>query len=235
MLLEIAVFNPEGLLLALEAGAHRIELCSSYTEGGITASYGFLQWASKLTDTPIHPIIRPRGGHYTYTARELEVMEADIQLCRQLGFAGVVLGALTEKDEIDIPACQRLIKLAYPMEITFHRAFDRCRNKQQALDSLIELGVSRVLTSGAAPTAAQGKAELEALSKMADEGINIMPGGGIRLAELKTLAETGCFTEFHSAALVKGAANHSMGHPLPDKTEIQRMLQALQEHSKIKS
>ncbi|HMP95225.1 MAG TPA: copper homeostasis protein CutC, partial [Phnomibacter sp.] len=124
--LEIACFSLAGMQVAIANGAHRIELCENPAEGGTTPSYGTLVMARQLAGTiPVFPIIRPRGGHFYYDKQEVAAMLQDVMLCKKLGFEGVVLGALHNNGTVDVATTRRLVEAAYPMEVTFHRAFDR--------------------------------------------------------------------------------------------------------------
>ena len=174
---EICANSVESCLAAQEGGANRVELCAGIPEGGTTPSYGEIKVARKLLDkTLLHVIIRPRGGDFLYTPLEIERMEEDIRLCRELGVDGVVIGCLTEDGEVDMEANRRLVELAKgydeqakdgkglkPMSVTFHRAFDRAANPQKALEDIISLGCDRILTSGQQPKAVEGVALLSEL------------------------------------------------------------------------
>ena len=126
IVLELAVFSVEAALAAIKAGAHRIEFCENPSEGGTTPSYGSLKTLISKTDIPIFPIIRPRGGDFLYSDAEFESIKSDLLLVKELGYPGAVIGLLNEDGSIDIKRTKELVKLAAPMEITFHRAFDRC-------------------------------------------------------------------------------------------------------------
>ena len=141
---EICANSVESCLAAQEGGANRVELCAGIPEGGTTPSYGEIKVARKLlNETKLHVIIRPRGGDFLYTPLEIERMEEDIRLCRELGVDGVVIGCLTEDGEVDMEANRRLVELAKgdselkPMSITFHRAFDRAANPQKDRKSVV--------------------------------------------------------------------------------------------------
>ena len=187
---EICANSVESCLAAQEGGADRVELCAGIPEGGTTPSYGEIKLARKLlTTTKLHVIIRPRGGDFLYTPLELERMEEDIRMCRQLGVDGVVIGCLTEKGEVDMEANRRLIDAAKgcinateslahahegiqalrPMSVTFHRAFDRTANPMKALENIIALGCDRILTSGQQPKAIDGISLLAQLEKRIEE------------------------------------------------------------------
>ena len=150
-ILEIAAFSIEAALRALDAGADRIEFCENPMEGGTTPSYGSMLLLSQITKQPVFPIIRPRGGDFLYTDREFQVMQNDLMACKQLGFKGAVIGLLEADGSIDIKRTSALVQAAGHMEITFHRAFDRCKDPFIGLEQLIDIGCKRVLTSGQVP------------------------------------------------------------------------------------
>ena len=152
--LEIAVFSVPSALDAIQAGAHRIELCENPNEGGTTPSYGSLVAMSKQQTVPVFPIIRPRGGDFLYTDIEFQIMKQDVLIAKELGFKGVVIGLLNSDGSIDKIRTAELVALAQPMLVTFHRAFDRCADPIQGLEDIIATGCHRILTSGQVPNVA---------------------------------------------------------------------------------
>ena len=184
---------------AVEGGADRIELCAALSEGGITPSYGTIVQCRKAFDVQIFPIIRNRGGDFLYTDDEFEIMLHDVKLCREIGCDGVVVGFLQADGSIDVKRTAKLVAAAYPLEATFHRAFDRCKDPFEALEQLIETGCQRILTSGQQPTAPQGAELIAQLVKAADERIIIMPGSGVRKENIKELQRQTGAVEFHSS------------------------------------
>ncbi len=234
--LETIAFNIESCRLAQAAGAQRIELCDNSPEGGTTPSYGFIKAARKVLSIDLFPIIRPRGGDFFYSDDEFEIMKADIQVCKDLGCDGVVFGILNDNATIDTTRCKVLVQLAYPMSVTFHRAFDRITNPTQALEDVIACGFERILTSGFYPTATEGKDNLKKLIELADERIIIMPGSGVRSSNIKQLAEIIGAVEFHSSArkMIESkmnALNNNMNENLQsvgvDEEEIRQMADIL--------
>lgn len=199
MLLEIAVFNISSALLAEKAGADRLELCENPEDGGTTPSYGTLRTVIEKVGIPAFPIIRPRGGDFLYDDESYEVMKKDLLLCKELGFPGAVLGLLKRDGTVDKDRTRRLVELSYPLEITFHRAFDRARAPLEALADLIDCGCSRVLTSGQHPTVEDGLPLIKKLLQAANKEIIILPGSGVRSSTLPMLIEAGA-EEFHSSA-----------------------------------
>lgn len=178
--LEICANSIQSALNAQEGGASRVEFCDNMAEGGTTQSYGQIAVAKQLLNIPIYPIIRPRGGDFLYSDLEFEVMKADVIACRDLQCAGVVFGILQSDGRIDEERCRILKELAAPMAVAFHRAFDLTENMEEALETLINLGFERVLSSGGAETAREGAVTLAVLIKQAGSRIQVMPGAGIR-------------------------------------------------------
>jgi copper homeostasis protein len=211
--LEIATSDFETTRCAVEGGADRIELCANLNEGGTTPSYGTIYQCRENFDVLLYPIIRPRGGDFLYTDDEYEIMLHDVKLCKQSGCDGIVIGLLNEDGTIDIKRTAALVDIAYPMGVTFHRAFDRCRNAFEALEQLVQIGCERILTSGQQPTVNEGMELIAELNKIAAHRIVIMPGSGVRKENIKLLAEkTGC-KEFHSSLRSKAKSKMDFIHP----------------------
>ena len=204
---EICANSVESCLAAQEGGADRVELCAGIPEGGTTPSYGEIKLARKLlTKTKLHVIIRPRGGDFLYTPLELERMEEDIRICRELGVDGVVFGCLTEEGEIDRKANRRLVELARPMSVTFHRAFDRTADPMKALEDIISLGCNRILTSGQQPKAIDGINLLAQLEKKLKEyplpPIQLLAGSGVNEENIRQIFDATGIHEYHFSARV---------------------------------
>lgn len=197
---EIACFDFESAMLAQKAGADRIELCVNQIEGGITPSYGLIELARKNLHIDLNVIIRPRGGNFNYTDSEYVIMENDILICKELGVDGVVFGILNEDRGLDKTRNSELIKLASPMSVTFHRAFDDTEDVNKALEDVIECGFKKILTSGQNHTAIEGAEIIYSLIKQAGDRITIMPGGGIRKENIKKLIELTGAKEYHSSS-----------------------------------
>jgi len=212
-LIEIATSDFLTTRSAVEGGADRIELCANLAEGGTTPSYAHIKKCRESFDIALFPIIRPRGGDFLYTKDEFEIMKNDIKLCKELGCEGIVIGLLNVDGTIDMTRTSELIDLAYPLEVTFHRAFDRCKDPFIALEELIEIGCQRILTSGQKPTVSEGVDLIAELNKKADDRIVILPGSGVRKDNIKMLAEkTGCI-EFHSSLRGKTKSPMQFIHP----------------------
>ena len=212
-ILEIATSDFETTKSAVEGGADRIELCANLNEGGTTPCYGTIYQCRERFDVLLYPIIRPRGGDFLYTDDEYEIMLHDVKLCKQLGCDGIVIGLLNKDGAIDGKRTAALIEIAYPMGVTFHRAFDRCRDPWEAMEQLIEIGCERILTSGQQPTANEGMELIAELNRIANHRIIIMPGSGVRRENIKLLAEkTGC-KEFHSSLRSRTKTKMEFIHP----------------------
>jgi copper homeostasis protein len=197
-IIEIATTDFTTTKSAVEGDADRIELCAALSEGGTTASFGTIKKCREAFGVQLFPIIRTRSGDFLYSDEEFEIMLNEVKLCKDLGCDGVVIGLLNKDGSIDIKRTSKLVESAYPLEVTFHRAFDRCKDPFEALEELIEIGCQRILTSGQQPTAPQGIDLITQLVK-SDERIIIMPGSGVRKENIKELAEKTGAKEFHSS------------------------------------
>ncbi|WP_249219566.1 copper homeostasis protein CutC [Chitinophaga sp. HK235] len=198
--LEICAGSVASCIAAEEGGANRIELCDNLLEGGTTPSYATIAIAREKVKIDLYPIIRPRGGDFLYSDLEFEVMKKDIELCKQLGCNGVVIGILTPDGRIDKRRCKELVDLAWPMGVTFHRAFDMTDNPFEALEDIIEIGCERILTSGARNTAVEGASLLKDLVERANDRIIIMAGSGVRANNIAQLIKTTGVMEYHTSA-----------------------------------
>ena len=198
---EICTNSVESCLAAQKGGADRVELCAGIPEGGTTPSYGEIAIAREvLTHTRLHVIIRPRGGDFLYSDIEIRTMLKDIEIARKLGADGVVFGCLTAEGEVDLPAMQKLMEAAQGLSVTFHRAFDVCRNPQRALEQIIKLGCNRILTSGQQSTAELGIPLLEELQKQAAGRITLLAGCGVNENNIAHIATETGIREFHFSA-----------------------------------
>ncbi len=196
--IEICANSVESAVKAQEGGAYRVELCAGIPEGGTTPSFGEMRMARQLLqETKLHVIIRPRGGDFLYSQLEQEIMLHDIKVARQLGADGVVFGCLTAEGNVDIPAMKKLMNAVGDMNVTFHRAFDMCRNPKEALEDIIELGCTRILTSGLEANAFKGIPTLKELIEQANGRIIIMPGCGVNPSNIRQIAEETGAVEFH--------------------------------------
>ncbi|MEO8820592.1 MAG: copper homeostasis protein CutC [Ginsengibacter sp.] len=239
--LEIIGFNIESCVAAQEAGADRIELCASPGEGGTTASYGLIKSAREKLHIDLYAMVRPRGGDFLYDDDDFEMMKIDVEFCKKSGCDGIVTGILTTDGKVDKKRCKQLIDLAYPLEATFHRAFDRVKDPIEALEEIIDLGFERILTSGLKPKAVESTALLAELIKKADGRIVIMPGSGVIAQNIISIAEATGAKEFHSSASVsKGSLmeyansemNENLNHISVNKDAVKKMKELLNEFRK---
>jgi len=180
-LLEVCVDSVCNALTAQSAGAQRIEFCANLPEGGTTPSPAQIEIARKRLHIKLYVIIRPRGGDFFYNDTEFEIMKSDIHFCGKTGCDGVVIGMLRRDGTVDEKRSGELVRIAhqYTMGVTFHRAFDRCVDLFQAMETIIELGCERILTSGGYDTAIEGAEVIRSLTEKAGGRIIIMPGSGI--------------------------------------------------------
>ncbi len=197
---EICVDSVESAVAAQAGGADRVELCDNLMEGGTTPSAGAIEVARKLLDIKLHVIIRPRGGDFLYSDTEFEIMKRDIAAAKTLGVDGVVIGILEANGDIDTKRTAELIELARPMSVTFHRAFDVCRDPFKAVDELAAIGVDRILTSGQEATAIEGIDTLADLIKHAGERITIMACGNLNERNIKKVIDAAGVSEVHFTA-----------------------------------
>ncbi len=215
--LEVIAFDLASCQIAQDNGANRIELCANPHEGGTTPSYGMIGTARESTSIQLFPLIRPRGGDFLYTRAEFDSMATDIRQCAQLGCDGVVIGMLYKDGRVDVDRCAELVGHAGGMEVTFHRAFDRVSDPITALEEIIELGCSRILTSGLRPNVDLGKAMLRTLVKAAGSRITIMPGSGVRAGNIAELARFTGARAFHSSARTVHASLMEYTNPAMDE------------------
>ena len=213
--LEVCVEGVTGALAAQEGGGDRVELCAGLLEGGLTPSAATVRLARERLDIPIVVLVRPRGGDFLVRGVEREVLLADIAAARELGVFGVAVGALLPDGRIDVETMRACVETAGPLQVTCHRAFDMTRDPIEALDTLVEIGCDRVLTSGqeaAAPAAADLLAKLV---RHAGDDIVVMPGAGIEPHQLAELARATGASEFHFAAMDSTESLMQFRNPRP--------------------
>ena len=207
MIYEICVDSVAGVRAAKAAGANRVELCADLLEGGITPSRGMIRQARTIEGVGLHVIIRPRGGDFLFDDDEVASMRADIETASAEGADGVVIGLLTAAGEIDVARTRELIALARPLSVTFHRAFDMTPDPFEALETLVGLGVDRVLTSGQEATVLEGLPLIAELIRRAADRIIVMPGGGITSRNVERIIAAARPREIHFAALESAASD----------------------------
>lgn len=234
--LEVIAFDIYSCLLADKNGANRIELCDNQAEGGTTPSYGLISSARSKVSIELFPIIRPRGGDFLYSDDEFNIMKEDVLMCKKIGCDGIVVGILSKDGSVDKIRMSILTKLAYPMSVTFHRAFDRTNDALKAMRDIIDCGCDRILTSGQQPTALEGLSLIKELIIHANNQIIIMPGSGIRSENIEEIALKSGATEFHSSARIfidskmtfkSSSMKESMKNIQLDENEVRLMKEKL--------
>ena len=198
---EACVGNYNEAISAFKRGANRIELCDNLMEDGTTPSVGTIKKTIKDVNIPVMVIIRPRGGNFEYSEDEVEIMLEDIQVCKENGAYGVVIGVLNGK-EINMDVTKKLVERAKPLSITFHMAFDEIEDKFKAIDQLVELGVDRILTKGGCENALAGRESLKKLVEYANDRIIIMPGKGVNKENRDYILEYTGAKEIHGTKVV---------------------------------
>lgn len=227
MKLEVCTDTFEGVQMARAGGAHRVELCAALSVGGLTPSLGLVERCCAIGGIEIHAMIRLREGDFCYTEEEVRQMQADIAYMAKVGVHGVVFGCLTAGGHFDKPANHRLLQEAkkHALSVTFHRAFDAIIQPLEALETLVEMSFDRLLSTGGAATAYEGRAQLAQYVQRARGRIEVMAGGGVRPENAGELAQTGVdalhFTS-HTQVAVKGMAGMG-GKNIPNPEKLQRI------------
>lgn len=199
--LEVIASSLESLEEAIAGGADRIELCVNLFCGGTTPSAALVLEAVKRSPIPINLLIRPRTGDFCYSRSEIELICKEIEFAKENGISGIVCGFLLPDGNVDKELTELIVQLAKPMTFTFHRAFDICKNPEKALEDIIDVGCSHLLTSGQANTAIEGFDLLKKIVQLANDRIIVMPGSGVNEQNILKLTETGA-KEFHMSASV---------------------------------
>jgi len=197
VLIEVCVDSVASAAAAERGGAARVELCSSLLEGGVTPSAGLIEAVRAKISIGLQVIIRPRGGDFCYTEEEIDVMSRDIVTAKNLGADGVVLGALNADGNVNVDSTRRLVELARPLNVTFHRALDMSADLFRALEDVCDIGVERLLTSGGERTCLQGAETIAKLARAARGRIKIMAGGSIGHNDALTIIERTGVSEIH--------------------------------------
>ena len=217
--LEICAGSVESACNAQNGGADRVELCTDLVVGGLTPGKEMILRTRELLHIPLYVLIRPRSGNFHYTPMELELMRADIAFCAEAGCDGVVIGTLTAERHIDETQTSLLMQEAGFMDVTFHKAFDEVADYFEALDTLKELDIQRILTSGGAATAVEGMELLDELVGEAGDDLVIMPGGSIRPENIQKLKALGA-QEYHSSALTHNTTHADLASIKSMKREL---------------
>ena len=200
VLVEVCVESVAGAYAAVVGGAERLELCASLAEGGLTPSAGLCQAVCAAVQVPVFAMVRPRAGDFLYDGTEVDVMARDIEALRDAGAAGIVTGALTADGDVDRRRMTEFVDLADGLPVTFHRAFDVCRDAAAAIEELCALGVSRLLSSGQKASAPEGKHRLREAVELAAGRLSVMAGAGVREDNVVRLVEFTGVREVHLSA-----------------------------------
>lgn len=213
ILLEICCGSLDDALGAERGGADRVELCSALFLGGLTPSLGTVIEAKARLEIPIIAMVRPRGAGFCYTEAELAIMERDTALAVEHGADGIVFGILNQDGTIDEERCKRIRRLIGDRQAVFHRAFDVTPDPFRALDQLVELGITRVLTSGQEDSVPEGAPLIRRLIDYARDRIEVMPGGGIKLHNLQQVVESTGSKQVHLTAFTTQSDLSTRGRP----------------------
>lgn len=195
-IIECCANSVKSALIGIKAGANRVELCANLKTGGTTPKHKDIQKLRHLTNIKIHVLILPKANNFTYSEEEFQKIIKDIEFCKKIGCDGVVVGALKKDQSINIVQTKKMVKTARPMKVTFHRAFDVACDLENSLENIIACKCDYLLTSGQKESVEQGLKNLKQLSKLANNRINILAGGGVNSKNVKTLYNIG-IREFH--------------------------------------
>ena len=236
MILEVCIDSVESALAAQMGGAERVELCADLEHGGTTPSITLIKSVRERVSLKVHVMIRPRAGDFCYSEAEFEVMKKDLQEAKKLGVDGLVFGILTSERAIDSARTMMLLKMARPLTVTFHRAFDDTVDLFAALLELTQLGVDRVLTSGGKPSVEAGIQTLAGLIRKGGSSIKVLAGGGITLENVTDIVEQTGVDEIHalssvSTPLVLSSSDPNSFHSggmVADASKVRRMVEILQ-------
>ena len=198
ILLEISVESVDAAAAAERAGADRIELCADLSAGGLTPDAALIRAVRQQNQIPIFVMIRPRAGDFVYSSSEFAQMKKSVAAAKDSGASGLVFGILKMDRTVDIDRTRKLVELAQPLRVTFHRAFDACPDLAQALGGVLRSGASRILTSGGAASAPEGTDNLATLVAAAGKRVTVVPGSGINAENILQLAAATRAQEFHS-------------------------------------
>ncbi len=240
VIVEACVDAIDAAIEAEHGGADRVELCGELLQGGVTPSAGLIGAVWERVEIPVFVLIRPRTGDFLYDVDEVDVMLRDIALARSLDADGIVVGALTRDGDVDVRTVHELVDAAGSMQVTFHRAFDYVRDQDVALETLIELGVDRVLTSGGAATALAGAERLRSLVELAGDDIDILAGGSITADNVAEVVRRSRVREVHLRAssrvqsgMVHRRSEVSLARPVPG--DYERVVTSASEMARVRA
>lgn len=201
ILFELCAESMESALIAEAGGADSVELCSHLALSGLTPDAGPMIATVCALSIPVHVMIRPRGGDFVYTKAEFQRIKEQVSAAKTAGAAGVAVGFLSRDGQIDVEKTRRIVALAEPMQVTFHRAFDEVADRERALEEIIACGVDRLLTSGGQPSVLEGAMEIAALERQSRGRISIMAGGGLKLENIVSVARSAGVSSFHGSLI----------------------------------
>lgn len=224
MTIEICANSVTSALHAKEGGAQRIELCQNLNEGGTTPSGATIEYCVHQLGLLTHVLIRPRPGNFVYNEAEMDVVLRDIELCRLAGAQAIVVGFLTERGDIDVEKTRQAVQAAGKMEVTFHRAFDQCRDWRQGLEDIVACGCNRLLSSGQRDTAMEGRDTLRQMVQQAAGRMTILAGSGVKPENAKALVEATGVTEVHASC-----KHHINGISMTDPEQVRQLFAALEQ------
>ncbi|MFK4784415.1 copper homeostasis protein CutC [Fusobacterium sp. MFO224] len=202
MLKEVCVGSFLEAKMAEKRGAGRIELCDRLDEGGTTASYGTIKKCVESLNIPVFALVRPRSGDFIYSCYEIDIMREDIKLCKGLGVKGIVIGILNNKNEIDYETLRDFVKLAHPLEVTFHKAIDEVKDPVKEIPKLKAAGVSRILSSGKGKTALEGKKLLNKMIEAAGANMTVIVSGKITKENFDEVSQEIKSSEYHGRKIL---------------------------------
>ena len=223
MEIEICCGSVQSAANAKAGGAVRVELCQGLIEGGTTPSPATIEYAVKELGLQVFVLVRPRGGDFCYNELEIKTMEEDVEFCKRAGVAGVVVGFLHPDGSIDTELTRRFVKLAAPLPVTFHRAFDRCPEPLKALEQIIDCGCARILTSGCKATAMEGANLLKQLVQQANGRIKILAGSGVTPENAAALRKKTGAPEIHGSCKI----TRPDGAWETDSKQVKKLLEVL--------
>jgi copper homeostasis protein len=233
MIIEICANSYESAKAAQDGGADRIELCKDLSVGGLTPSQNVIETVIAQLSIPVHVLIRPRGSDFVYSKDEIELMLDDIAFCKKVGCSGIVSGALTLENTIDEKVTRQLIAASEGMEFTFHRAFDVVKDPSEAIETLMQLGVTRLLSSGQQHKAIEGIEMLKQLKSLSEGKLQIMPGSGINSENTLVFKNAGFKMIHFSATKKENVGSNESGLfeskviGTSDRNEIERIIKLL--------
>jgi copper homeostasis protein len=218
---ELCAERLESAQAAEAGGADRVELCSELSIGGLTPSFDLVRAVVKSVSIPVHVLIRPRGGNFTPTEAEFAQMRRQVEMAKQAGAAGVVLGILHTDCRVDIERTSVLVDEAYPMSVTFHRAFDESPDLCASLEAVLRTGVNCLLTSGGAPNVLAGADTIRRLREQAACRLNLIAGGGLTLETIPEVARRTGVSYLHGSLTKKRVIDEGVTDTVSGRAELE--------------